>query len=303
MGTFPHLRKCIEKVNQEIYDAKVKREELKEQIEMTEVWLEELTRSQWELEKEIEESKKPKTVWDLEICDEYHWFSGTGEGSCISFKPIRRVPKGENKMSKRKIEDIKTELKKELDRLDCRKMRLRNHEEELEEAQHYVDHYARLTKEGEETVGRLRQELEEAKKPKTVWDLGDDDEYYWVSGAGEAMCDIWIGSSFEKARRDAGNVFLTKQEAKDEVRARKLIAKAKRSEGRKNFDSNELNELKWEIICIYASDISQSEVTVENYFRVSRANVFGSWETQEAAEKVLYENYEEFKWYFTEYDR
>ena len=195
MGTLSEERKCMEEAIQEVYDAEVKQRELKEQMKTTEVWLEELMRNQWELEKEIEESRKPKTVWDL----------------------------------------------------------------------------------------------------------GDDDEYYWVSGAGEAMCDIWIGSSFEKARRDAGNVFLTKQEAKDEVRARKLIAKAKRSEGRKNFDSNELNELKWEIICIYASDISQSEVTVENYFRVSRANVFGSWETQEAAEKVLYENYEEFKWYFTEY--
>lgn len=191
-GVLSEERECMEKVNQEIYDAEAKRRELEEQIETAEVWLEELTRDQWELEKEIEEAKKPKTIWDLENCD----------------------------------------------------------------------------------------------------------EHYWVLGTGEVMRDFWFGSKFQNEMRDIGNVFLTEQEAEDEARVRKLIAKAKRSEGRKNFVSNEIN---WEITCIYPSDISQSKVTVGYYISVSRANVFGSWETQEAAEKVLHENYEEFKWYFTEY--
>lgn len=193
-GILSEKREYMEEVNQEIYDAEVKQRELKEQIETTEVWLEELTRGQWELEKEIEEAKKPKTIWDLENCD----------------------------------------------------------------------------------------------------------EHYWVLGTGEVVLDFWFGSEFQTKSRDIGNVFLTEQEAEDEARARKLIAKAKLSEGRKNFDTNELN---WEIVCLHPSALGLGKVTVESYTAVSRANVFGSWETQAAAEKVLYENYEEFKWYFTEYHR
>ncbi len=186
-GILSEDRECMEELNQKIYNTKIKQRELKEQIDTTEFWLEELTRDLWELEKEIEEAKKPKTIWDLE----------------------------------------------------------------------------------------------------------KNDEYYWVSGAGEAKRDFWFGGVFfEKARRDAGNVFLTKQEAEDEVRARKLIAKAKRSEGNRGFVRGVLN------VGIHDTG---DEISTGDMYNLEYRPELGYWGRAEDAEAFLDENREELKWYFTGY--
>lgn len=197
------------------------------------------------------------------------------------------------------IERAKKTLAVEKEQADALKLEVLDIEEKQKESKEQIELIEVWLGELKKNQEDLEKELyNEAKKPKTIWDLGDYDEHYWVSGTGGVIRDTWFGSSAQKQRRDIGNVFLTKQEAEDEARARKLITKARFSEGRKNFDSNSYN---WEIDCIYPSDISQSKVTVGDYISGSHANVFGTWETQAAAEKVLYENYEEFKWYFTEY--
>ena len=188
MGTLSEERKCMKEVTQLIHDAKVKRRELKEQIDTTEVWLEELTKNQWELEKEIEESKKPKTVWDLE----------------------------------------------------------------------------------------------------------DDDEYYWVSGGGGVVRDTWFGYVNERKMRDVGNVFLTQKKAEDEVRARKLIVKAKRSEGNRGFaiDGNNL----------YAYyNFGDRDVLYGVRLVIDLNPALGYWETEEDVQNFINENREELKWYFTEH--
>lgn len=181
-------RECMEEVNQEIYDAEVTQRELKEQIKTTEFWLEKLTRDQWELEKEIEEAKKPKTIWDLE----------------------------------------------------------------------------------------------------------KDDEHYWVSGTGGVVHDTWFGYLDQNKRRDIGNAFLTQKEAEDEVRARKLIVKAKRSEGNRGFVRGILN------ICIHDTGY---EISTGDMYNLEYRPELGYWGRAEDAEAFLDENREELKWYFTEYHR
>ena len=200
-------------------------------------------------------------------------------------------------MSKRKIEDIKAELEKELDHLDHRKLRWCNHEEELEEAQHYVDHYARLIKQSEETVGRLRQELEEAKKPKTIWDLEDFDEHYLIYPAGEVVRDTWFGSLPQNKRRDMGNVFLTEREAGDEARARKLIQKARESQNGFVPDWENFEQAK---NFVY---FDSGEIRILSHDYRDIAPIFGYWEDESVCEQFIQDNRDELLWYFTEYRR
>ena len=186
MGTLPEERKRMKEVDQEIYDAKVKRIELKEQMETTEVWLEELTRIQRELEKEIEEPKKPKTVRDL----------------------------------------------------------------------------------------------------------GDDDKHYWVSGTGVVVCETWPGTLYQNKKRDIGNAFLTQKEAEDEVRAKRLIVKAKRSEGNRGFVRGILN------VGIHDTG---DEISTGDMYNLQYNPAFGYWGRAEDAEAFLDANREELEWFFSVY--
>jgi len=68
-------------------------------------------------------------------------------------------------------------------------------------------------------------------KPKTVWDLEEDDEYYVASYYGVVNCNIWDDDKVDIKNRSLGSVFLTEQEAKDEVRRREIYTKLKRLAG------------------------------------------------------------------------
>ena len=64
------------------------------------------------------------------------------------------------------------------------------------------------------------------KKPKTVWDLKEDDEYYYIDIYGNVdITTFGIGTCWEdKKMIDIGNAFLTEEEAKREVERRKCEA-------------------------------------------------------------------------------
>ena len=109
------------------------------------------------------------------------------------------------------------------------------------------------------------------------------------------VCDRWFGNLYARKRRDVGNVFLTKQEAEDEVRARKLIQKARQSQDRfvpdwENFEQNK---------CFVYFDSGEIRILIHDYRDV--APIFGYWEDESACEQFIDENREELRWYFTEH--
>lgn len=77
---------------------------------------------------------------------------------------------------------------------------------------------------------RLRAKAEElreqmADKPKSIWDLDirDREEYYYIFSDGDIGLDNF-DNCFSEKRRDAGNAFLTEEEAEFERERRKIEA-------------------------------------------------------------------------------
>lgn len=77
--------------------------------------------------------------------------------------------------------------------------------------------------------------------PKTVWELQKGDTYYVIGGNGEVMNAIWANIYIDKDCRKNGNVFLTEEEAENEVELRKIEAEMLRLGGRRNFKKGEDN--------------------------------------------------------------
>lgn len=77
-------------------------------------------------------------------------------------------------------------------------------------------------------------------KPKTVWDLKKDDEYYFINGQGNIMESIWENDDYDIGRRAIGNSFSTKEEVEFEVERRKVEAILLKY-GRREFKYNEDN--------------------------------------------------------------
>ena len=61
-------------------------------------------------------------------------------------------------------------------------------------------------------------------KPKTVYELKKVDKYYYIDTFGTACSDIWDNDEIDNGRREIGNCFLTKEDAKFEVERRKIEA-------------------------------------------------------------------------------
>lgn len=76
-------------------------------------------------------------------------------------------------------------------------------------------------------IEKLKSLLEEPKKPKTVWDLKDGDTFYWIGV--EVIEQMWENSyEIFLDLREAGNVFLTYEEAMKELERRKIETLLKR---------------------------------------------------------------------------
>ena len=77
--------------------------------------------------------------------------------------------------------------------------------------------------------------------PKTIWDLEEGEECYSLTICGNVHHGFWDGSSSSIAIRDTGGIFLTKEEAENEVERRKIEAEMLRLGGRRNFKFNGKN--------------------------------------------------------------
>lgn len=73
-------------------------------------------------------------------------------------------------------------------------------------------------------------ELEKILKPvkKTIYDLGNGDEYYSIAISGFVEKAIWNNDFIDKNRLDIGNVFLTYEDVEFEVEYLKVRAELKR---------------------------------------------------------------------------
>lgn len=78
-------------------------------------------------------------------------------------------------------------------------------------------------------------------EPKTVMDLQNGDEYYWISVEGNVWTCYWRAQLGCELRRNQGNIFLTRKKAKDESRRREIMTKLKRLAGGYEFVHDECN--------------------------------------------------------------
>ena len=72
-------------------------------------------------------------------------------------------------------------------------------------------------------------------KKKTVWDLVEGKECYWLTLTGHIYNGIWDGSGLSIGIRDTGGCFLTRKEAECEIERRKVETEMLRLGGRRNI--------------------------------------------------------------------
>ena len=135
---------------------------------------------------------------------------------------------------------------------------------------------------------------DEEKFPKdgsTYWFVSDFD----VSGLG------WASDRFDKQRAEHLILYKTRQEAKDELRARRLIlaVNSRRRELNAECDSNSnyrlaLSNPEGPIYASYLGDV----IPLWNY---AIAHPFGIFRTEEIAGEVIREFKDDLIWYFIEY--
>ncbi|SFE89473.1 hypothetical protein [Peptostreptococcus sp. D1] len=96
-----------------------------------------------------------------------------------------------------------------------------------------------------EKVEQFKNELiksiedKEKEKTKTVWDLKEGDNYYFLAINGRIDSYTFNHRGFDTAARELGNIFLTREEAEFEVERRKIeTVMRKYSRPFKNIGSN-----------------------------------------------------------------
>lgn len=89
-----------------------------------------------------------------------------------------------------------------------------------------------------------------AEKPKSVWDLKEGEECYWLTLTGHIYNGIWGGSGLSIGIRDTGGCFLTREEAECDIERRKVETEMLRLGGRREFKNGENN---YYIVCDFDS--------------------------------------------------
>ena len=88
------------------------------------------------------------------------------------------------------------------------------------------------------------------EKKKTVWDLKEGEECYWLTLTGHIYNGIWDGSCLSIGIRDTGGCFLTREEAECEIERRKVETEMLYLGGRREFKNGENN---YYIVCDFDS--------------------------------------------------
>ena len=131
-------------------------------------------------------------------------------------------------------------------------------------------------------LGRCRIE-KIPQKPKTVWDLKEEDMYYYINCYGE------IDSTFYDCEEDVdiikcGNAFLTREEAEHEVERIKCEAILLKYGTRDMMSFGDGNKSKY---CIYLNNFLNKIIVDDNYCVQSQGTIY--FESKEMAHKAIEE--------------
>lgn len=88
------------------------------------------------------------------------------------------------------------------------------------------------------------------EKPKTVWDLKNDDKCYFVTVVGHIFPGTWNNLNAQIENIKLGNFFLTKQDAEYDLERRKIENEMLSLRGRRTFKKGEDN---YYIFCDFSS--------------------------------------------------
>ena len=124
-------------------------------------------------------------------------------------------------------------------------------------------------------------EKSETEKKKSVWDLKEGEECYSLTICGNVHHGFWDGSSSSIAIRDTGGIFLTKEEAEDEIERRKVETEMLRLGGRREFKNGENN---YYIVCDFDSHY---DIWIYNNKSDSFAQMMIYFDTRKEAEDAI----------------
>ena len=79
------------------------------------------------------------------------------------------------------------------------------------------------------------------EKPKSVWELKDGDECFFITDAGNVFSVTWDNWNVQIEKRKLGNVFLTKDEAEFERERRKIETEMLRLGGKRKAEQGKAN--------------------------------------------------------------
>lgn len=146
----------------------------------------------------------------------------------------------------------------------------------------YNEYLYRIEDDVEQCV-KSEEDLEPyVEKPKTVWDLQNGDEYYYIDMCGDFdITTFGVGSCLvDKKMIEIGNAFLTKEEAEFEVERRKIETEMIRLGGRRNFKKGERN---WYIRYNFYTDFV--DVDYNMYDSYGRGNIY--FDSEEKAKEII----------------
>lgn len=96
-----------------------------------------------------------------------------------------------------------------------------------------------------ETDENKLRELLTPPKSETIYDLKNDDAYFYICGSGLIEYETYSGDSFDESARSIGNMFLTREEAEFKLERMKIETELIKLGGRigKNGYSLQYNNL------------------------------------------------------------
>lgn len=125
-------------------------------------------------------------------------------------------------------------------------------------------------------------------KPKSVWDLKEGDEYWYITLLGYVEEVSYQSDDEDINIIKAGNAFLTKEEAEFEVERRKCEAVLLKYGTRDMMSFGDGNKSKY---CLYLNNFLNKIIVSDNYCVQSQGTIY--FETKELAQKAIDEVTEE----------
>lgn len=134
---------------------------------------------------------------------------------------------------------------------------------------------------GEYEVKNGFMELLEEPKPKTIYNLKEDDLYWFIGSAGEIRYAVYINDFFDEKRQEIGNMFLKKKEAKFAVERLKVIVELKKY-------AKEFSDEEWKNMIpkhYFNFDYEDHVIIIGSTFRLKRNDIY--FESGEKAQEAI----------------